>query len=132
MISKQKGDIAEHRTLYELLKRGYNVFKPVGDRLPYDLLMETENGFQRIQIKLAWPHDKGFVVDFRRHQTNRKEYKHTKYTKEDFDYLIAWMKEPDTFFVFPVSFVETCSSVKMLGPKSNKSDDYREAWHLII
>ncbi len=41
MDTKLKADIGESAVLTELLKRGFNVLKPVGDRLPYDLAIDV-------------------------------------------------------------------------------------------
>lgn len=37
MDTKLKADIAESAVVTELLKRGFSVLRPLGDRLPYDL-----------------------------------------------------------------------------------------------
>ncbi len=39
MNTKQKGDIAEQAAILKFLELGYGVAKPIGDRLPYDLIL---------------------------------------------------------------------------------------------
>jgi len=41
MDTKLKGDIAEQTAILQALKRGWGVLKPVGDRLPYDLVFDV-------------------------------------------------------------------------------------------
>jgi len=41
MDTKLKGDIAEQAAILQGLKRGWGVLKPVGDRLPYDLVFDV-------------------------------------------------------------------------------------------
>ena len=54
MDTKLKADIAESTVITELLKRGFNVLKPIGDRLPYDLAIDINGKLLRIQVKSAW------------------------------------------------------------------------------
>lgn len=55
------------------LKRGWGVLKPIGDRLPYDLVFDIEGTLVKIQVKYAWLHEPSgnYVVDNRRTKTNR-------------------------------------------------------------
>lgn len=50
MDTKLKADIAESSVITELLKRGFNVLKPAGDRLPYDLAVDINGKLIRIQV----------------------------------------------------------------------------------
>lgn len=49
----QLGDIAELMTAAELARRGYIVSRPLTNGAPYDLLVDTNSGIKRIQIKKA-------------------------------------------------------------------------------
>lgn len=40
MDTKLRGDIAEQAAVLHALKRGWEVLKPFGDRLPYDLAFD--------------------------------------------------------------------------------------------
>jgi len=54
MDTKLKADIAESAVMTELLKRGFKVLKPIGDRLPYDLAVDVNGKLVKIQVKSAW------------------------------------------------------------------------------
>ena len=54
MDTKLKADIAESAVITRLLKEGFRVLKPIGDRLPYDLGIDLNGKLLRIQIKSAW------------------------------------------------------------------------------
>jgi hypothetical protein len=41
MSTKLKGDIAEQAVILRLLELGWGVSKPIGDRLPYDLIADV-------------------------------------------------------------------------------------------
>ncbi|MBF0490861.1 MAG: endonuclease, partial [Candidatus Omnitrophica bacterium] len=74
MDTKLKSDIAESAVITELLFRGFNVLRPVGDRLPYDIAVDHDGRLVRIQVKCAWydKKDDVYVVDARRTKTNRR------------------------------------------------------------
>ena len=75
--TKHKGDIAEQAVVLEALKKGWNVLRPIGDRMPYDLVFDIGDRFIKIQVKSAWFDEKrqNYVVDNRRTKTNRRNVK---------------------------------------------------------
>lgn len=135
--SKQNGDIAEYRVIAELLRRGLNVLRPLGDRLPYDLAVEQNGSLIRIQVKMAWKDPSGnYVVDIRRSQTNRRVFKHTRYETNDFEFLIAWLPDLDVFYIFPAEFAcSFASSISMVEgvrrQRPPRSASYRNGWDLL-
>ena len=52
MITKQKGDIAEQAVILQALRLGWGVCKPVGDRMPYDLVFDIDGILSKIQVKV--------------------------------------------------------------------------------
>ncbi|MEL6924208.1 MAG: group I intron-associated PD-(D/E)XK endonuclease [Bacteroidota bacterium] len=42
MDTKLKGDIAEQSVMLYALKQGWGVLNPIGDRLPYDLVLDID------------------------------------------------------------------------------------------
>ena len=46
-----KGDIAEQAAVLQALKHGQGVLRPLGNRLPHDLVFDVEGTFTKIQIK---------------------------------------------------------------------------------
>jgi hypothetical protein len=136
--TKQKGDIAEYSTILEALKRGWGVLKPVGDRLPYDLVFDIQGTLVKIQVKSAWYHepDDVYLTDNRRTQTNRRIMKRSRYRRRDFDFGLVYVEPLDVFYVFPSDvFNAFASSISLV--ESNKrqrkprSANYRDAWTLI-
>ena len=139
MDTKLKGDIAEQATVLFALNKGWGVLKPIGDRLPYDLVFEINSQFVRIQVKYAWFDEKksNFVVDNRRTQTNRREMKRSPYQKEDFDFAVIYIQELNLFYVFPVvEFISYGSEIHLVETEKRqrkpKSSAFREAWNLIL
>lgn len=54
MHTKTTGDIAEHVAVLHALKRGWGVLRPIGDRLPNDLVFDVNGALIKIQVKSAW------------------------------------------------------------------------------
>jgi len=138
MDTKLKSDIAEAAVCTELLTRGLNVLKPVGDRLSYDIAVDVNGRLIRIQVKHAWYNkkDKAYIVDVRRTKTNRRKMVRKKYDIRDFDFAIVFIGETRLFYVIPsVVFNGFASSISFVTDhkrqRSPVSDKYRENWQLI-
>lgn len=138
MDTKLKADIAESAVVTELLKRGFKVLRPVGDRLPYDLGIDLEGRILRIQVKSAWFNAKAkyYVVDVRRTKTNRRRMFRQRYSSDDFDFAVIYLADLNVFYIMPqnvfsgfgstVVFVETEKR-----QRKPKSVEYRERWDLL-
>lgn len=115
MSTKLRGDIAEQAAILQALKRGWGVLKPIGDRLPYDLVFDVGSALVKVQVKCAWfDQQRGnHVVDNRRTKTNRRWMVRETYDPSDFDFALAYIEELDLFYVFrskyssamPVKFI---------------------------
>ena len=139
MSTKLKGDIAEQAVILQGLKRGWGVLKPVGDRLPYDLVFDIKGTLVKVQVKSAWfDEERGnYVVDNRRTKTNRRVMVREVYTPSDFDFAVAYLDEQDLFYVFPVEvFISYASEIHLVEAdkrqRKPRSAEYRDAWHLIL
>ena len=136
MDTKLKADIAESAVVTELLKRGFKVLKPFGDRLPYDLGIDNDGKLIKIQVKSAWHYKGAYKVDARITKTNRRKMVRKYYDKNDSDFAIIYISDLNTFYIVPVtvfngykseiSLVETAK--RQRKPKSAK---YREQWDLL-
>ena len=138
MDTKLKGDIAEQAVILQALKHGWGVLKPVGDRLPYDMVFDVDGKFIKIQVKSAWFDEsrQNYVVDNRRTKTNRRVMLREKYNESDFDFAIIYLEEIHIFYVMPVDvFISYSSEIHLVETEKRqrkpKSADYREAWHLL-
>ncbi len=138
MDTKLKADIAESAVITELLKKGFRVLRPVGDRLPYDLGIDIDNRLVRVQVKSAWfdAKKKCYFVDSRRTKTNRRRMLRHRYDEDDFDFAIIYLADLNVFYVMPVSvFSAYESSVSIIETdkrqRKPKSAEYRERWDLL-
>jgi len=138
MDTKLKADIAESAAITELLKRGFRVLKPVGDRLPYDLAIDLNGRLIRIQVKSAWFDLKrqSYNVDVRRTKTNRRRMLRARYGNDDFDFALVFLEQQNIFYVIPftlfskygstITFIETIKR-----QRKPVSIEYRERWDLL-
>jgi hypothetical protein len=136
--TKLKGDIAEQATIVQALKRGWGVLKPIGDRLPYDLVFDLDGTLLKIQVKATWLHQSSgnYVVDNRRTKTNRRHMVRSPYQLTDFDFAIAYIDELEVFYVFPAEvFISYGSEIHLVeAPKRQRqprSSAYRQRWDLL-
>ena len=137
--TKLKGDIAEQAVILQALKRGWEVLRPFGDRLPYDLVFDVNGSLIKIQVKKAWYNSNkdNYVVDNRRTKTNRRRMIREAYSSVDFDFAIAYIEERDVYYIFPIDvFIGYGSEIHLVEAtkrqRKPKSSDYREAWPMIL
>ena len=98
------GQITEMKCQLFLIEQGFNVLVPMGNHQKYDLVIENEGRFTKIQVKHATKKDNGnsFLVltkyevrDVSKNQRVRKE----KYSDEDCDYFMT--EYNNKFYIFP-------------------------------
>ena len=139
MSTKLKGDITEQAAILHALKHGWGVLKPIGDRLPYDLVFDVRGTLVKVQVKTAWFDESrgNYVVDNRRTKTNRRVMVREVYTTSDFDFALAYVPDLDLFYVFPVDvFISYASEIHLVEAdkrqRKPRSAEYRDAWDLIL
>ena len=139
MSTKLKGDIAEQAAVIRMLELGWGVAKPIGDRLPYDLIADVSGKLVKLQVKCAWfdSAHQYFVIDVRRTKTNRRVMFRELYTAQDFDFALVYIPNTKIFYVFPVDvFIAYGSSLTLVDAdlkrqRKPKSANYHEAFELI-
>ena len=138
MDTKLKADIAESAIVTELLSRGHNVLKPVGDRLAYDLAIDKDGRLIRIQVKCAWFDSKKgmYLIDVRRTRTNRRRMLRMKYSDGDFDFAIIYLPDIKVSYIIPSGiFNGYASSLAIVEDQKRqrppRSAEFRERWDLL-
>ncbi|MBI4003547.1 MAG: endonuclease [Candidatus Omnitrophica bacterium] len=136
--TKLCSDIAESAVATELLKRGFRVLRPIGDRLPYDLAIDQGHRLLRIQVKSAWYDSaKGlYTVDARRTKTNRRRMLRAPYRRKDFDFAVLYLPDQTVCYIMPIAvFAAYRSGISFVeGQKRQRkprSWRYRERWDLL-
>ena len=92
MKPKEKGDLAVAHAIYYFQTNGYEVSLPIGDKRPYDLVVEKNGLLEKVQVKYGgrYGNNGKCCVALRTMGGNRSYYTAKRYKKEDFDLLFAY------------------------------------------
>lgn len=110
--NKRKGDIALSKAIAYFIEKGCEVLLPVGDRRPYDLVVEFEDGtLKKVQCKYtSYKSPAGnYVVPLRVMGGNRTRNKAVKYNKDDFDIIFIYTAAKDLYCI-PFNEVEATAA----------------------
>lgn len=103
MKSKQKGDLAVAKAIARYTELGYEILLPIGDKRPYDMVLEDEEGnLLKVQCKYTSYKSKHgvFAAPLRVMGGNRSSGNSSKkYTKEDFDILFVLTSEGSEYSI---------------------------------
>jgi len=84
MLHRERGEMGELVAAAELAKHGVGVAWPLGDELPFDLVLHWEGRLFRAQVKSARPAEG--AVRFNLASQNSTRYR--KYTEADCDVMV--------------------------------------------
>jgi hypothetical protein len=123
---KQRGEWVELLFMTRAAKRGYVVSKPWGDSARYDVGIEQDGRFKRVQVKGT---DCREGNGYHCHLANG-ELK--GYTVKEVDYLAIYVLREDIWYIFPAKRLMGQSSV-MVSPHDEGSVHarHKEAWELL-
>ena len=99
------GQITEMKCQLYLIENGFNVLTPLGNHQKYDIVIEKNGKFTRIQIKHCTLHNDGKSICIRtkydvRDSNKTQRKKAEKYTINDCDYFMT--EYDNEFYLFPV------------------------------
>jgi len=120
---KRRGEWAELLFMTVAQGLGFNVAKPWGDSARYDVSIEQDGRFLRVQVKSTEnPKGDGYLCQLLR-------LGDTFYTAKDIDYFALYVVPVDVWYIFPVKTLWGMTAV-VLTPSSKryKYGRYAEAW----
>lgn len=130
MNSKVVGDISEAAVVAALLKAGYNVLMPFGDRNRYDVVIEHDGKFERVQIKTGRER-RGNVVFNTKSSTRRNGQRHEVGYNGQVEFFAVYDRSRDCVYMVPV---DRCAASKAMlrvdkqkaisGPKCLMASDF--------
>jgi len=99
-----KGDLSKAFVIAKLLKEGYRVLEPVSENSRYDLVVELDNKFFRIQVKTIYFKNDLQVYEMICYSTTKRNKKHikSKYTEKEVDFIIGYNQDTDEAYTFPI------------------------------
>ena len=113
----QIGLITEYQCQLFLIEHGFNVLVPIGNYQKYDLVIEKDNKFYRIQIKHSTEKGNSFLVRTRYDVRDNGRVRKETYKSEDVDYFMTEFN--GVFYMFPV--FGTSETKFWLTPPKNSS-----------
>jgi hypothetical protein len=99
MNSNEKGNVGEAVVIAEATKHDYTVLIPIGEHGQYDLVLEKNGHFTKIQVKYAEIR-KG-IIRVRNYHNAGKGNQTRKYKDTEIDALIVYNKETDKCYFIP-------------------------------
>lgn len=85
MNTKDKGTLGEAIAIAHYVQQGFEVAIPLGDRRPYDLIVDKGDQLVKVQVKYTTSKR----VDIRVGGGNRSGHTHKRYKADDFDELLV-------------------------------------------
>ena len=111
----QIGEITELKCKTFLIEQGWNILVPIGNYQKYDVVIEKDNKFYRIQIKHATEKEDSFLVRTRFDVRQNGKVIKGLYTEKDCDYFMTEFR--GKFYMFPI--FGTNETKLWLVPKRN-------------
>jgi PD-(D/E)XK endonuclease len=134
--AKRRGELVEVAFLHKAVSLGFGAAKPYGDSESYDFILDAREGsvtpLWRVQVKSSGTMYKGAYHIMAAHFTKKA----TKecYTKNQIDFLVAYIVPETTWYVLPVQVFTPRMFLSFFphNPDSRgRYEDYRDAWHLM-
>lgn len=125
--TKMIGLIGEQVLITEFIKNGISVLLPVGDNLPYDIVIEINGIFLKLQVKTTEHITDGKMV-FATNITNPYTKVTKKYTESEIDLFGLYCIENNYIGLLPIS---ECTSketiIRIEPPKNNQKNNIKMA-----
>ncbi|HZR58975.1 MAG TPA: group I intron-associated PD-(D/E)XK endonuclease [Terriglobales bacterium] len=127
--AKQRGEWAEAQFMARAAGYGMGVSKPWGDSSRYDFVVETEDGFLRVQVKSTICKEKNSYAC-----TVHPNLGSRPYAKGELDFIAAYVIPEDIWYIIPAAkVVNGKMGLISLAPSipGHKYERYMEAWDLM-
>lgn len=113
--TNMKGNVGVGSAIQYFTSEGFVVSLPLSDSQPYDLIVDTEKGLKRVQVKTSTRKEGiSWEVGLRTVTTNTKKTNNKSLDKSAFDILFI-LVEDGTRWLIPVESIEGCSSINVGG-----------------
>lgn len=114
--TKTVGEISEARVLATLAEAGYRVLLPWGDNQPYDLVVDDNGRFIRIQVKTGRI-ENGVITA---HGTSQSTYVRHRYTAEEIDCIAVYEAVQKEVYVVPINQCGVHLTLRIDPPRNNQ------------
>ena len=119
----EQGDIGEARAIYEFIKAGYVVSKPINDKAKYDIIVDDGDTLSRVQVKTT-AHKKprtsnGYEIGLVTKYSTRTALNIRKRQTDDYDILFILVETGDVWII-PCQDIESKSTITVGTKKYEK------------
>jgi hypothetical protein len=131
---KERGEWVELLFMAKAAEQGFKLSKPWGDSAPYDVAIDIEGRFIRVQVKSTFARDRLMRTHYRQNMYTVRARRHGNkpYRVSDFDFLAVYIIPENLWYIVPASVAIRRKSMKVIpGGKVNRHAQYEEAWHLL-
>jgi hypothetical protein len=106
MTTKEKGDVAVGFAISHFMSQGYEVCLLIGDKRPYDFILEKNENLSRVQVKYvgSWERNGPCIANLRTMGGNQSFYTAKKYSDGDFDILFVRSQKEMNYCIPGVKF----------------------------
>jgi hypothetical protein len=123
---KRRGEWAELVFITIAQGLGFNVGKSWGDSAAYDVTLEREGRFLRVQVKSTESRTEGSEGSY---SCPLCGLDHRLYTAKEIDYFACYVVPADVWYIFPVRRLQGMMTVSLTPHrKGHKYERYMEAW----
>lgn len=122
---KQRGEWAELCFMARAAARGFSVTRPYGDSASYDVGVEHDGRFSRVQVK---------STTYQRHGSytcNLVSKVGVHYEGNKVDFFAVYLVPIDLWYIVPFAVAEKNQSLNLTPYDGHKFAQYIEAWHLL-
>jgi hypothetical protein len=131
MDTKEQGELTEAKAVARLMEEGYTVLEPRGEHTRYDLVVDSPDGMQKVQVKTAWKEGGCAVFNCQSTRSNMSESKDTPYTSQEVDVYVVYFPKQDQFYWVPFEdapkkkMTLRVDEAELEQPSINYASDYR-------
>ena len=122
---KQRGEWAELCFMARAAERELSDSRPHGDSASYDVGVEHNGRFLRVQVKSTTFRRKGSYT------CNLIGPKRTRYAQGRLDFFAVYLVPIDLWYIIPFEVVERNFSLNLTPRGGHKFSQYMEAWNLM-
>jgi hypothetical protein len=122
---KERGEWAELCFMERAARHGLRVSKPHGDSAPYDVVVEWDGRFRRVQVKSTIYRRRGESYSLNVMGPGRKAYR-----RGVVDFVAVYLIPIDRWYIIPYEALgeKKCSVHFKPGGIRQKYEEYREGW----
>ncbi|MFB3917653.1 MAG: group I intron-associated PD-(D/E)XK endonuclease [Terriglobales bacterium] len=130
--NKVAGEFAELCFMKKAASLGLVVSKPLGDSMPYDIVVDNGSCLRRVQVKsTAHRIGGGFSIATARLGGGKARL----YSASEIDFLVAYIVPDDIWYILPIRILARRQGIRLFPHTRNSRSryhKYREAWHLLL